>query len=36
MFDCVPKMPLLPVKKKTILYDFTQSYILLYNIIQFL
>ena len=33
MFDCVPKTPLLPVKKKTNLYDF--MYFTQYNFINY-
>ena len=37
MFDCVPKTPLLPVKKKKkqiVLYYFTYFYIILYDFIN--
>ena len=35
MFDIIPKAPLLPVKKRNKLHDFTQFYIILLHSISF-
>ena len=33
MFDIIPKAPLLPVKKRNKLHDFTQFYIILLQLV---